>query len=89
MVTENLQSSPRGNSIPGMCPTEVVETYPLTSMLCLVGLWLGVGLLLGHTLSAPLGHLMRHEDSLTEKITGQVREALKRAIPDGLAIHFS
>jgi len=58
-------------------------------MLILIGLGVGVGVLLGQTVAVPLAHVMRHEDTLTEKITGQVREALKRAIPPGLARHFS
>jgi hypothetical protein len=58
-------------------------------MVFLVGLGVGVGLILGQAVGAPLAHIMRHEDTLTETITGQVRDVLKRAIPSGLARHLS
>lgn len=89
MVAEKsrFQTSPQNTSEPRSM--EWVEEHALTSVTVLFGLGVAVGLLLGHTIAVSTGHKLFHEDTLTEKLTGQIREALKGTLPHGLARHIS
>jgi hypothetical protein len=55
----------------------------------LFGLGVAVGLLLGHTIAESTGHKLFHEDTLTEKLTGQIRKIVKKTLPQGITRHFS
>lgn len=68
---------------------EWVEEHALTSVTVLFGLGVAVGLLLGHTIAESAGRKLFHEDTLTEKLTGQIREVLKSTLPQGLSRHIS
>jgi hypothetical protein len=46
-------------------------------------------LLLGHTLAEAAGRRLIHQDTLTEKLTSQIRDLLKNALPAGLSRHLS
>ena len=89
MVTENLRSRPGVHGVSEMCGADLVETKPMMSMLLLASLGVGVGYLLGRAVAAPLAHTFGHQDTLTERIVGQVREVLLRTMPPGLARHLS
>jgi hypothetical protein len=69
--------------------TEWVEEHALTSVTVLFGLGIAVGLLLGHTIAESTGRKMFHEDTLTEKLTGQIRDIVKNTLPQGISRHFS
>jgi hypothetical protein len=68
---------------------EWVEQHALTSVTVLFGLGVAIGLLLGHTIADSTGHKLFHEDTLAEKLTGQIREVLKSTLPEGLSRHIS
>ncbi|MFN0051999.1 MAG: hypothetical protein ACKV0T_07395 [Planctomycetales bacterium] len=61
----------------------------MTSVTVLFGLGIAVGMLLGHTIAESTGHRLFHEDTLTEKVTGQIRELLKNNLPQRLSRHLS
>jgi hypothetical protein len=71
------------------CSREWVEEHAMTSVTVLFGLGIAVGLLLGHTIAESTGRKMFHEDTLTEKLTGQIRDIVKNTLPQGLSRHFS
>jgi hypothetical protein len=53
------------------------------------GIGLGIGFVLGHTIAEAAGRKMFHEDSLTEKLTCQIREVLKNALPEQFSQYMS
>ena len=89
MIAEKsrLQSSPQKTTeSPSM---EWVEEHALTSVTVIFGLGIAVGMLVGHIIAESTGHKLFHEDTLTEKLTGQIRDALKSTLPLGLSRHLS
>jgi len=89
MVAPRMQSSAPRQKSGESCSMEWVEEHALTSVTVLFGLGVAVGLLLGHTIAESTGRKMFHEDTLTEKLTGQIREIVKSTLPQGLSRHFS
>jgi hypothetical protein len=89
MVAQKTQFSPSRQKTAESCPREWVEEHALTSVTVLFGLGVAVGMLLGHTIAESTGHKMFHEDTLTEKLTGQIRDIVKRTLPQGVSRHFS
>ena len=74
---------------PQTCAKEWVEDSPFASMTVLFGVGVAVGLLLGHTIAESAGRRLFHEDTLTEKLTGQIRNVLKSNLPASLSQHLS
>ena len=70
-------------------PTEWVEENPFTSVAVLFGIGVGIGFLLGHTIAEVAGRRLLHEDSLSEKLTCRIREALKSTLPEGIFRHLA
>lgn len=68
---------------------EWVEEHAATSVAVLFGLGVAVGVLLGHAIAESTGRRLFHEDTLTEKLTGQIRGILKSSLPQGLSRHVS
>jgi len=66
-------------------PTEMVKDYPLSSMLVVFGLGLGVGVLLSQAIAEPVMRAMAPEPSMMEKLGRQMYDALHHAMPDALA----
>jgi hypothetical protein len=89
MVTPRTQNPPSLQKTADSCSREWLEEHALTSVTVLFGLGVAVGLLLGHTIAESTGRKMFHEDTLTEKLTGQIREIVKNTLPQGLSRHFS
>ena len=87
MVAEKrrFQSRSAGNSFRA---THLVEEHPLSSVTIMFGLGVGVGLLVG-TAIVEAGRRVTHHDTLAEKLTCQIRDVLKNALPEGLSRHFS
>jgi hypothetical protein len=66
-----------------------VEEYPLSSTLVAFGVGLGIGVLLGQTLSGSFGGSRNRPDPSTmEKLGEQVLHALRRSIPESLSRHL-
>lgn len=69
-------------------PTEMVKEHPLSSMLLVFGVGLGVGVLLGQACAGPLMHLAYHEPTTTEKLGRQVYDALSGVLPQTFTARF-
>jgi hypothetical protein len=63
-------------------PTELVQEYPLSSMLLMFGIGIGVGVLVGQSLSGALAEITE-EPGMTEKMKRQVFDALSHVLPPG------
>ncbi|HTI52036.1 MAG TPA: hypothetical protein VL475_13825 [Planctomycetaceae bacterium] len=89
MVAEKsrFQTSPQKTA--ESCSMEWVVEHALTSVSGLFGLGIAVGMRLGPTIAESTGHKLFHEDSLTEKLTAQIRDAVRSTLPQGLSRHLS
>jgi hypothetical protein len=66
-------------------PMELTREYPMSSMLVIFGVGVGVGLVLSQAIAAPLGHMMQPEPTMTEKLGQRVMEAIRPMVPDSIA----
>jgi hypothetical protein len=89
MVAERMRRRPSKNGGSRPRPTEWVEEYPFASVTVMFGIGLGVGFVLGHTLAEAAGRKMFHEDTLAEKLTCQIRDVLKNALPEQFSQYIS
>lgn len=64
-------------------PQELVREYPVSSMLVLFGVGLGVGVILGQTLSCALSE-MAPEPTMTDKMKQQAYDAISHVLPASL-----
>ncbi len=64
--------------------TGVVKEYPVSSMLVVFGIGIGVGALLGSTLAAPIMSAIKSEPSTAEKLGTQIYAALANTIPSSI-----
>ena len=69
-------------------PTEMVKEHPLSSMLLVFGVGLGVGVLLSQACAGPLMHMAYPEPTTSEKIGRQVYDALSGVLPQSFAARF-
>jgi hypothetical protein len=69
-------------------PREMVKEHPLSSMLLLFGVGLGVGVLIGQACAGPLLHMAYHEPTTSEKLGRQVYDALSGVLPQTFAARF-
>jgi hypothetical protein len=60
-------------------PAELVKEHPLSSMLLMFGLGLGVGVILSQPLSAALSEIVS-EPTMTDKMKRQVYDALSHVL---------
>lgn len=70
-------------------PSEVIDEYPMTSMLVLFGVGLGVGVLLAGTCGDKIAQGLGREESYLEKLTCQIRDVIRQSLPDELRRSFS
>ncbi|MGE5193865.1 MAG: hypothetical protein ACM3U2_15325 [Deltaproteobacteria bacterium] len=70
-------------------PAQWVEENPFASVTVIFGIGVGVGLVLGQALADAVGRKWFHHDTLTEKLTCQIRDILKSALPEGMTRHTS
>jgi len=66
-------------------PMELAREYPMSSMLVVFGVGLGVGLVLSQVISAPLAHYMQPEPTMAEKLGHRVFEAIRPMLPESVA----
>jgi hypothetical protein len=89
MVADRTRFEKPPNGARSSRSREWVDENPFTAVTVLFGLGVGVGLLLGHTIAESAGRALFHEDTLTEKLTSQIRDVLKSTLPKGLSRHLS
>lgn len=70
-------------------PTEMIQEYPISSMLVVFGVGLGVGVLLAQTVCDSMIRAVSHEPTTMERIGRQMYDVFHRAMPESLARHMS
>jgi len=65
-------------------PAELVKEYPLSSMLLMFGIGLGVGVVLSQTVCSSLLEMVEHEPTMTEKLKRQVYDAVSSVVPPSM-----
>ena len=69
-------------------PTELVKEYPLSSMLMLFGVGLGVGVVIGQAMCSPMLHAMHPEPTMTERVSRQIYDTVSNVLPQAIARHM-
>ena len=64
-------------------PMEVAREYPISSMLVLFGVGLGVGVLLSQAACSSLTS-MYHEPTFSEKLSHQIYHAVNEVLPESI-----
>jgi len=68
-------------------PKELLQEYPMSSTLIAFGLGLGVGVIVGHSVSAALMPERSHRTNM-ESFGRQVCDALRTSLPDSISRHL-
>lgn len=61
-------------------PAEMVQEYPLASMLLMFGVGMGVGVVVSSAICSGLAEMNVHDSTMTEKLKKQVYDALSNVI---------
>jgi hypothetical protein len=69
-------------------PTELVNEYPVSSMLVMFGVGIGVGVIMGQALCGALNELVE-EPTMTEKMKRQVYDAMSHVLSPSMLKQFS
>lgn len=69
-------------------PAELVHEYPVSSMLVLFGVGMGVGLIVGQALSGAFNEILE-EPTMTERMKRQVYDAMSHVLPPSLLKQLS
>lgn len=87
MVTQQKRRGSVSSSVASTLaqPTEMVKEYPVSSMLVIFGIGLGVGVMLSQALYEPVSRTFYPEPTLMEKLGRQMYDALHSAMPEALA----
>jgi hypothetical protein len=64
-------------------PAEVAREYPITSMLVVFGVGLGVGVMLGQVACSSLASLYE-EPTFAERLSRQITSAVNEVLPDAV-----
>jgi hypothetical protein len=64
-------------------PVELAREYPISSMLVVFGLGLGVGVVLSQVCSSSLLG-MAHEPTFTERLSRQIYDAVNQVLPESV-----
>ena len=65
-------------------PMEMTREDPVSSMLVVFGVGLGVGLILSQAVATPIVHMMQPEPTITEKLGQRVFEAIRPMLPESI-----
>lgn len=65
-------------------PKRMVQEYPMSAMLVVFGVGLGVGFVIGQAACAPLAQWTQHEPSMREKLGHSVLEAIRSLLPESI-----
>jgi hypothetical protein len=87
MVARQTRARPSFNGGRLSDPAEMIAEHPATSMVVLFGVGLGVGLVVGHAICESMR--TERSDSLLNKLSCQIRDTLKQALPEGVWQHLS
>ncbi len=68
-------------------PVEYVKEHPVSSLVVVFGLGLGIGALLSHTLAPPLARVFQSDPTMAEKLGRQIYDAVAGAVPESLMRH--
>jgi len=79
-LAEGFQSMNEGVREAIERPVELVKEYPLSSMLLMFGVGMGVGVLLSQAISGSFIEMFEPEPSTTEKIKRQLYDAVTSVI---------
>jgi hypothetical protein len=66
-------------------PKQVVEEYPISSMLVVFGIGIGVGVVLSQALCEPIARAWQPEPSFTEKLGRSMYDAMSSMIPESVS----
>lgn len=69
-------------------PRELVEEYPLSSTLIAFGVGVGVGVLIGQSLTGSLAHRGETDSLSMEKLGRQVCNALRSSLPESISSYL-
>ncbi|MDX1945034.1 MAG: hypothetical protein SFU86_06475 [Pirellulaceae bacterium] len=69
-------------------PAELVREYPVSSLLLVFGVGLGIGVLVGQACAGPLLSMAYHEPTTTERLSRQAYDALSSVLPASVAARF-
>lgn len=67
----------------------VVKDYPLSSMMVVFGVGMGIGVLLSQVVGVPLIHALQPEPTFSEKLGHRIYEAVANTIPESLMRRMS
>jgi hypothetical protein len=85
MIAHKTASNSRINFEAAMeKPQELVREHPMAAAMVVFGVGLGVGLLLSQAACGHLSYFAQHEQTLAEKLTSRVREAILPMLPESL-----
>jgi uncharacterized protein YjbJ (UPF0337 family) len=70
-------------------PAAMAREYPLSSMLVVFGMGLGVGVLLSQALVGPLSQLMQPEPTMTERLGRQMFGYMNNVLPESISRQMS
>jgi len=65
-------------------PAELVKEYPLSTMLLMFGVGLGVGVVLSQTVCSAFAEAMETEPTMAEKVKRQVYDAVSQVLPPSM-----
>lgn len=68
--------------------TDLVKEYPVSSLLTVFGVGLGVGVLLSQTVCHSMLRAFEPEPTVAERLSRQIYDAVRHAIPDSIANRF-
>ena len=66
-------------------PVEMAREYPMSSMLMVFGVGLGVGVLISQVACSA----MQHEPTFSERLSQQIHDAVNQVIPDSIRSQLS
>lgn len=89
MVSQQTRFSSSSMSSALTQPTEMVKEYPLSSMLVVFGVGLGVGVLLAQAIGDPMIRAFSPEPTFMERLGRQMYDAFQSAVPESVARRMS